>query len=396
MRRFGPLLLLASPALTLICRFTRVILLGGLHYRWGTDTLRTLLSLHARPTLTPPSSPLTLFSARCERPVKIIADLQGAKFRVGMVRDEPVVATEGDQVFFGLSSNSQDWSGPGRITINPTIEQTKLLSAMKVGHIVLLDGGAVQLRVTERASRSTVKTKVIVAGNIYSCRSVHVPELSLECAAITRKDKIDLESLRPLNLDYVALSFVQRAKDIIDLRELLCQNDDDDDDDVDVKKGGDSKAAEGRGGGDVDTKSSVAEEDGPFAPKILAKIERQQALENLDEIAAEAGSFRGGRGGGGFRGVVGWCMLVVCGARWRVVLRGGAWWCVIVWVCSHLSLLPPPPPSSPPPRWHLGGSTRTWHRGRIAEVPVCAKVRPASGERDEDVRDSWVGVDGLE
>ena len=212
-----------------------------------------------------------------------------------MVRDEPVVATEGDQVFFGLSSNSQDWSGPGRITINPTIEQTKLLSAMKVGHIVLLEGGAVQLRVTERASRSTVKTKVIVAGNIYSCRSLHVPELSLECAAITRKDKIDIEALRPLNLDYVALSFAQRAKDIVDLRELLRDDDDDDeDDDVDEKNGGDSKAAEDR----------------PFAPKILAKIERQQALENLDEIAAEAGSFRGGRGGGGVPRVVGWRVVV--------------------------------------------------------------------------------------
>jgi pyruvate kinase len=223
--------------------------------------------------------------------VKIIADLQGAKFRVGMVRDEPVVATEGDQVFFGLSSNSQDWSGPGRITINPTIEQTKLLSAMKVGHIVLLEGGAVQLRVTERASRSTVKTKVIVAGNIYSCRSLHVPELSLECAAITRKDKIDIEALRPLNLDYVALSFAQRAKDIVDLRELLRDDDDDDeDDDVDEKNGGDSKAAEDR----------------PFAPKILAKIERQQALENLDEIAAEAGSLsgrKGRRGGSEGRGL---------------------------------------------------------------------------------------------
>ena len=149
--------------------------------------------------------------ARAGRPLALIADLQGPKLRIG---DLPgtVVITNGDEVVL-----SGDGTGePGDLPVSPPV----LAEVLVPGQDVLIDDGLVHLQVEEvRAGRA--RCKVAVGGKVESHKGVNVPGAVIPIPSLTEKDLADLEFALTVGIDFVALSFVRSASDIHALRELL-------------------------------------------------------------------------------------------------------------------------------------------------------------------------------
>jgi pyruvate kinase len=148
---------------------------------------------------------------RSGRGLALIADLQGPKLRIGDLAD-PLVLVEGDQVDVTTEANG----GPRNLPISPPVLQQVLLP----GHDVLIDDGRVRLRVDEVDS-VRAKATVLVGGPVESHKGVNLPGVAVPIPSLTEKDLRDLEFALELGVDYVALSFVRSADDCRTLRELL-------------------------------------------------------------------------------------------------------------------------------------------------------------------------------
>ncbi len=168
-------------------------------------------------------------------PITILADLQGPKLRVGTFADGPVTLTEG--ATFTLDSDKS----PGDDT-RVHLPHPEILRALAPGHRLLLDDGKIALKVTE-ASADKAVTVVTVGGKLSNRKGVSCPDTLIALGALTPKDRSDLEAALDAEVDWIALSFIQRPEDLAEAR----------------------KVARGRAG-------------------ILAKIEKPQAIERLDEI----------------------------------------------------------------------------------------------------------------
>ncbi|WP_289036206.1 pyruvate kinase [uncultured Roseibium sp.] len=169
------------------------------------------------------------------RPIGILADLQGPKLRVGIFKDGPVMLENGST--FTLDTD------PAEGDVNRVqLPHPEILKALEPTHRLLLDDGKIQLRVVECTDTSAV-TEVIVGGKLSNRKGVSVPDSEIATSAMTEKDHRDLVAALEQNVDWVALSFVQRPDDIAEVR----------------------KITRGRAG-------------------VLAKIEKPQAIGRLAEI----------------------------------------------------------------------------------------------------------------
>jgi pyruvate kinase len=145
------------------------------------------------------------------RPIAIIADLQGPKLRIGEL-DGPVELKQGgDCVIAG-----EDAATDGDVPVSPAV----LGSVLQPGNEVLIDDGLVRLRV-ERVERGRARCEVIVGGTVTSHKGVNLPGVPLPIPSLTRKDLDDLNFALDLGVDYVALSFVRSAADVRALRTLI-------------------------------------------------------------------------------------------------------------------------------------------------------------------------------
>jgi len=197
------------------------------------------------------------------RDVKILGDIQGPKFRCSLtVDDVPVPLAKGEVVEFGLAEYDADLTRPGRITLTPTTEQTALVRGLTPGMTLLLDDGFMEVLVRERLSENLVTAEVVVGGNLKSRKGINVPQLQIDCSALTVKDREDAAYLLSMGVDYIALSFAQKAADIQELIDLM------------------------------DEQGVPAH----LRPSIIPKIEKPQALENIDEILALSGGLMVARG----------------------------------------------------------------------------------------------------
>jgi pyruvate kinase len=185
---------------------------------------------------------------RAGRPLALIADLQGPKLRIGELA-APLVLVEGDQVDVTGEANGQ----PHNLPISPPVLQQVLLP----GHDVLIDDGRVRLRVDE-VDNVRARATVLVGGPVESHKGVNLPGIAVPVPSLTEKDLRDLEFALELGVDYVALSFVRSAEDCRSLRELL--------------QAADSTAL------------------------VIAKIEKAEALEDLDQIISAADAVMVARG----------------------------------------------------------------------------------------------------
>jgi pyruvate kinase len=185
---------------------------------------------------------------RAGRPLALIADLQGPKLRVGDL-ESPVVLLEGDEV---VVTGEEDGVS-GSLPVSPPVLSRVLLP----GHDVLIDDGRVRLRV-EDVDGGRARARVLVGGPVDSHKGVNVPGVSIPVPSLTEKDLADLDFALELGVDYVALSFVRTAADCRALRELL--------------HAADSRAL------------------------VIAKIEKGEALEELDQIVSASDAVMVARG----------------------------------------------------------------------------------------------------
>ena len=155
--------------------------------------------------------------------VECLGDLQGPKFRVGELAGDPIELVNGEVLEFGISKDDNDNIRPGRITMKPTTEQNALIAASKVGIDLLLEDGIMKVNVVEKLSDTELKVKVIRGGKLKARKGVNVPDVEIDCAALTTKDVEDAEFLLQLDppIEYICVSFVQKGQDLQELIDIM-------------------------------------------------------------------------------------------------------------------------------------------------------------------------------
>jgi pyruvate kinase len=150
-------------------------------------------------------------------PIAVLGDLQGPKLRVGEFSDPKGVYLEKDQRFV-LDLN--DAKGDNHRVKLPHPE---IIAASEVGHILLIDDGKMKLTVVEKGD-GWLGCNVDVPGQIKDRKGVNTPDSVLEISPLTPKDRSDLNYMLKIGVDWVALSFVQRASDVVEINELIDEN----------------------------------------------------------------------------------------------------------------------------------------------------------------------------
>ncbi len=143
----------------------------------------------------------------------ILADMQGPKLRVGVFQDGKIELKTGDIFRFDLDSTPGD-----QTRVN--LPHKEILEALQVGSTLLLDDGKLKVEVINR-SDTFAETKVIVGGILSNRKGVNVPDVVLAIPALTEKDLKDLNFALDLGVDFVALSFVQSVKDVLEARDII-------------------------------------------------------------------------------------------------------------------------------------------------------------------------------
>lgn len=143
----------------------------------------------------------------------ILADLQGPKLRIGVVA-EGVVINEGDTLTF---SSENEIGSASKVFMN----YTQFAADVKVGERVLMDDGKLVTEVLETNKVDTVVTKVIQGGPLKSKKGVNLPNTKVSLPCLTPKDLADLEVALEHEVEWIGLSFVRSAEDVIELRGLI-------------------------------------------------------------------------------------------------------------------------------------------------------------------------------
>ncbi len=150
---------------------------------------------------------------KIDRPVAVMADLQGPKLRIGTFKDDTVELEAGDR--FRLDLRDQPGS-KARVQL----PHPEIFEAAKPGTDLLLDDGRIRLRV-KKVTAKTIDTEVLTAGTLSNRKGVNVPGVLLRLSALSEKDRADLDFALDLGVDWIALSFVQRPEDVAEARRLI-------------------------------------------------------------------------------------------------------------------------------------------------------------------------------
>lgn len=148
------------------------------------------------------------------RPIGVLADLQGPKLRIGTFAEGKIDLQQ--DAAFRLSLKSDSAGGNSGVTL----PHPEIFAALKQGTDLLLDDGRIRLRV-EKCGKDFADTRVITGGALSDRKGVNVPDVVLPLSALTEKDRRDLDFALSLGIDWVALSFVQRAEDIQEIKEIV-------------------------------------------------------------------------------------------------------------------------------------------------------------------------------
>lgn len=156
---------------------------------------------------------IRMLSEELSKPIAILADLQGPKLRVGKMQDGGVPLSPGDDL---ILTTEEIIGEPGRVPI----QYKDLPRTTKPGEIILLDDGLLELRV-ERSTDTEIFTKVVIGGVLNDNKGMNLPHASLDIGAMTDKDREDVKFALDRQVDWIALSFVRRASDVTELREII-------------------------------------------------------------------------------------------------------------------------------------------------------------------------------
>ena len=146
--------------------------------------------------------------------VGILADLQGPKLRVGVMKEE-VVVSPGDQISFCTGDPFE--GDNNRVYMN----YDKFPQDVKQGEHILLDDGKLMFKVLKTNGKDEVLTEVVQGGPLRSKKGVNLPNTAISLPAMTEKDKEDAIFAISLEVDWIALSFVRHSQDLKGLNELV-------------------------------------------------------------------------------------------------------------------------------------------------------------------------------
>jgi pyruvate kinase len=179
----------------------------------GVDVFRINMSHTSHEHLRELHGRIRIVETKVNRPIGILADLQGPKIRIGTFHEKEVVIRAGDT--FSFDSNSS----PGDKT-RVHLPHPEIFAAAKVKDCLLLNDGRLRVEIVE-ASRDVLKTLVIFGGALSDRKGVNLPDTVIPIPALTVKDRSDLEAAALLGVDWIALSFVQRAEDVAEAKKLI-------------------------------------------------------------------------------------------------------------------------------------------------------------------------------
>jgi pyruvate kinase len=180
--------------------------------RTGVDTFRLNFSHGAHADHAAALAAVRAAEGEIGRPLAVLADLQGPKFRLGRFAAGAISLAKGQALRLDLDSEP----GDSRRVALPHPDMLKVLAP---GVQVLLDDGKVRLEVVKTGA-GFVDTQVIFGERLSDHKGVAAPGVTIPTSALTEKDRIDLEFALRLGVDWIALSFVQREADMAELRRL--------------------------------------------------------------------------------------------------------------------------------------------------------------------------------
>ncbi|MEM6482454.1 MAG: pyruvate kinase [Pseudomonadota bacterium] len=179
----------------------------------GADVFRLNMSHGTHDSILAKHKIIRDLEAELNSPIAILADLQGPKLRVGEFASGSEELTEGAPFRLDLDPS------PGTIS-RVCLPHKEIFAALEVGATLLVNDGKIRLRVTA-CGADYAQTEVIAGGTISDRKGVNVPDVVLPLAALTDKDREDLEFACELGVDWLALSFVQRPSDVEEARGLV-------------------------------------------------------------------------------------------------------------------------------------------------------------------------------
>ncbi len=183
------------------------------------------------------------------RNIGSLGDLQGPKIRLGGLPDEGVMLADGGEVVLvsGIEElDADEVSGAGEVPALPVVYE-HLAKDVEPGALILIDDGMLRLVVSD-IDGDRVYARVVAGGRATSRKGVNLPGVQVSATSLTDKDRADVEAMVDMGVDWIALSFVRRAEDVVEVREMV------------------------RALGGVQP--------------IVSKLERPEAVENLEAIIA--------------------------------------------------------------------------------------------------------------
>jgi len=204
-------------------------------FRAGADVFRVNMSHTSHERMRELVASIRAVEFEYGRPIGILVDLQGPKLRVGTFSAGPVTLNRGE--IFTLDTDKT----PGDAS-RVHLPHPEIFAAVERGHQLLLDDGKVRLTATE-VDPQRITTRVEIGGKLSDRKGVSLPDTTLAFSALTPKDRSDLDAALDAGIDWVGLSFIQRPDDVAEAK----------------------KITRGRA-------------------MVMAKIEKPQAVNRLDEI----------------------------------------------------------------------------------------------------------------
>jgi pyruvate kinase len=182
-------------------------------FKAGADVFRINMSHATHDVLRETHGIIRKIEAEFSRPIGILVDLQGPKLRIGKFETGAIRVTAGDIVSF---VRGDAVVGPGRVQL----PHPEIFQSVKPGHSILLDDGKLRLRTVD-ASDVRIDAEVMTGGLLASRKGISLPDTVIPLGATTEKDIADLEQALEVGVDWIALSFVQRAADVAAVRKLV-------------------------------------------------------------------------------------------------------------------------------------------------------------------------------
>jgi pyruvate kinase len=217
----------------------------------GVDGVRVNMSHGTRDEKANDIALARAAATKMNRPLAVLVDLAGPKIRTGMLKNHQPVTLETNQQF---TITTQEIEGDrARVSTN----YAGMPRDVPQGARVLLDDGAIELRV-ESADETEIVTRVVNGGVLGERKGINLPGISLPIPSLTEKDRQDLTWAAQQGVDYIALSFVRSGADCVEAKKLI-------------------------------------DAAGSRAP-LVAKIEKAEAIDHLDEIIAAADGVMVARG----------------------------------------------------------------------------------------------------